>query len=48
MHNGRNLSTMKKDETSEVKVDRVNRLLKIFCNDLGLKEVITSHKFRHA
>lgn len=49
MHNGSLiLSTMKKDETSEIKVDRVNRLLKIFCNDLGLKEVITSHKFRHA
>jgi integrase len=49
MHNGSLiLSTMKKNETSEVKVDRVNRLLKIFCNDLGLKEVITSHKFRHA
>lgn len=42
------LSTMKNDETSEVKVDRVTKLLKIFCNDLGLKEVITAHKFRHA
>lgn len=49
MHNGSLiLSTMKKNETTEIKVERVNRLLKIFCNELGLKEVITAHKFRHA
>ncbi|WP_375724637.1 site-specific integrase [Arcobacter sp. KX21116] len=42
------LSTMKKDETSEVKVDRATRLLKIYCKDLGIKKAITAHKFRHA
>lgn len=42
------LSSITKDNATDIKVDRINYLLKAYCKDLGLENVITSHRFRHA